>query len=125
MSVQQISSHHEVSKRYVPTSETRADLGSRGGRLEKVDKWWNGHKWLASRENWPVDILDEPTEESQAEAKLVRKVPEVTVDEGYENEGVLRKFHFCKVVLHVCVRECKDLRTTLSAEEVKRVARDC
>ena len=45
-----------------------------------------------------MDIL---TEESQAEAKLVRKVPAVTVDEEYKNKGVLRKFHLWKAV-RVC-----------------------
>ena len=99
--VQKINSHHGVTWRYVPTSENPADLGSRGGRVEEADQWWNGPKWLASGENWPADILDKPTEESQAEAKLVRKVLAVAVDEEDEVEGILRKFHLRKAV-RVC-----------------------
>ena len=99
--VQKINSHHGVTWRYVPTSENPADLGSRGGRVEEADHWWNGPKWLASGENWPADILDKPTEESQAEAKLVRKVMAVAVDEEDEVEGILRKFHLRKAV-RVC-----------------------
>ena len=99
--VQKINSHHGVTWRYVPTTENPADLGSRGGRLEEANQWWNGPKWLASRENWPADILDEATEESKAEAKLVRKVLAVSVHEEDEVEGVLRKFYSQKAV-RVC-----------------------
>ena len=99
--VQKINSHHGVTWRYVPTAENPADLGSRGGRLEEADQWWNGPKWLASRENWPADILDEPTEESKAQAKLFRKVLAVAVHEEDDVEGVLRKFHLRKAV-RVC-----------------------
>jgi len=70
-------------------------------RTQPISERWNGPKWLASRENWPADILDEPTEESQAEPKLVRKVLAVAVDEEDEVEGVLRKFHLRKAV-RVC-----------------------
>jgi len=63
-------------------------------------------KWLVSQENWPANILDELTEESQAEAKLVRKVLAVAVDQEDEVEGVLRKFHLRKAV-----RVCAWMRT--------------
>ena len=101
--VEKINTHHGITWRYLPTAENPADLGSRRGRLEEADQWWNGPKWLASRENWSADILDEPTEESQAEAQLVRKVlaVAVAVDEEDEVEGVLRKFHLRKAV-RVC-----------------------
>ena len=99
--VQKINSHHGVTWHYVPTAENPANLGSRGGRLEEADQWWNGPKWLASRENWLADILDELTEESKAEAKLVQKVLAVAVHEEDEVEGILRKFHLQKAV-RVC-----------------------
>ena len=96
--VEKINTHHGITWRYVPTAENPADLGSRGGRLEEADHRWSGPRWLASRENWPADILDEPAEETQAEAKLVGKVLAVVVDEEDEVEGVLRKFHLRKTV---------------------------
>ena len=99
--VQKINSHHGVTWRYVPTAENPADLGSRGGRLEEADQWWNGPNWLANQENWPADILDKPTEQSQAEAKLVRQVLAVAVDKEDEIENVLRKFNLQKAV-RVC-----------------------
>ena len=99
--VQKINSHQGVAWRYVPTTENPADIGSRGGRLEETDQWWNGPNWLANKENWPADVLDEPSEDSQVEAKLVRKVLAVAVDEENEVENVLRKFPLQKAV-RVC-----------------------
>ena len=48
-----------------------------------------------------MDILDEPTEESQAEGKLVRKVLAVAIDEEDEVECVLHKFQLRKP--YVCM----------------------
>ena len=96
--VQKINNHQGVAWRYVPTTENPADIGSRGGRLEETDQWWNGSNWLANKENWPADVLDEPSEDSQVEAKLVRKVLAVAVDEENEVENVLRKFPLRKAV---------------------------
>ena len=112
--VQKINSHHGVTWCYVPTAKNPADLGSCGGRLEKADQWWNGPKWLASRENWLADILDEPTEESKAEAKLVWKVLAVAVHEEDQVECVLCKFHF--VESHTCVCMDAKIRAQLSPQ---------
>ena len=75
--------------------------GQLGCRLEEVDQWWNGPNWLTSQENWPADILDEPTEESQAETNLFRKMLAVAVDKEAEVENVWRSFHLGKAV-RVC-----------------------
>ena len=96
--VQKINSHHGVTWRYVSSAEKPADLGSRGGRLAEADQWWNGPKWLANPEDWPADIPDQPTEESQVEAKVVQKVLSVVVHEEDEIENVLCKFHLQKAV---------------------------
>ena len=80
-----------------------------------------GPSGLQVERTWPVDILDKPTKESQAEAKLVRKVLAVAVDE--EDERAYYANFICGKP-YACVRGCKDSRTTLSAAEVKRVSRD-
>ena len=121
--IEKINSHHGVTWRDVPTAENPANLGSRGGHLEEVDQWWNGPKCLASRENWPAGILDEPTKESQAEAKLVRKVLAVAVDEEDEMEGVLLKFQLRKAV-RVCAWMQRFAQNALAAE-VKHGSTDC
>lgn len=69
--MQKINSHKEVTWRYVPTAENPADLSSRGRHVEKADLWWHGPKWLGFPEHWPADVLNEPSEESQTEVKLV------------------------------------------------------
>ena len=71
--VQKINSYKEVVWRSVPTADNAADLASRGGRVEDSDLWWHGPRWLATRELWLADVLNEPSEESQTEAKLCRK----------------------------------------------------
>ena len=94
--VQKINSHKEVAWRYVPTPDNPDDLASRGGHVEEADLWWHGPRWLGSPELWPADVLNEPSEESQAEAK--QKVLGVAVNEENEVEEVLHKFHLQKAV---------------------------
>ena len=87
----------EVVWHYVPTADDPADLASRGGHIEHADLWWHGPRWLASPELWPVDALNEPSEESQTEAKLVQKVLGVAVNKKNEVEEVLHKFQYRKL----------------------------
>ena len=94
--VQKINSHKEVTWRYVPTAENPADLASRGGHVEKADLWWHGPKWLGFPEHWPADVLNEPSEESQTEVKLVRKKLGVAVNEKNEIAEVLHRFQLQK-----------------------------
>ena len=95
--MQKINSHKEVLWHYVPTANDPADLASRGGHIEHADLWWHGPRWLASPELWPVDALNEPSEESQTEAKLVQKVLGVAVNKKNEVEEVLHKFQYRKL----------------------------
>ena len=48
--VQKIQQHPEVKWRHVGMRENPADLGSRGGSVEKTELWWKGPKWLTNRE---------------------------------------------------------------------------
>ena len=96
--VQKINSHKEVTRRYVPTAENSADLASREGHVEEADLWWHGPKWLGFPEHWPADVLNEPSEESQTEAKLAQKVLRVAVHEKNEIAEVLHKFQLQKAV---------------------------
>ena len=100
--VQKINSHKEVTWRYVPTAENPTDLASRGGHVEKADLWWHGPKWLGFPEHWPADVLNEPSEESQTEVKLVQKVLGVAVNEKNEIAEVLHRFQLQKAV-RICV----------------------
>ena len=57
--------------------------GIRGGCMQESHVWWHGPEWLTTPESWPTDVLNKPSEESRAEAKVERKVLNVAV---YEDE---------------------------------------
>ena len=75
-------------------SQSRKSWGPPKGSRSVV----RGANCIANLKNWPADILEKPTEQTQAEAKLVRKVLAVAVDEEDEIENVLRKFNLQKAV---------------------------
>ena len=53
----------------------------KAGVVEKAHLWWHGSEWLATPERWPADVLNEPSDERKAEAKLVSKVLKVAVND--------------------------------------------
>lgn len=99
--VKKINSHEEVTWRYVPTVDNPADLGSRGGRVNGSNLWWHGPEWLTTPEHWPADVLNQPSEESQVEAKLVQRVLATAIDDTNEIEEILHKFELQKAI-RVC-----------------------
>jgi len=48
--------------------------------------------WSATQGHWPAGVLNQPTEESQVEAKPVKKVLAIAVDNKNEIEEVPHKF---------------------------------
>ena len=129
--VEKINSHGGVTWRYVPTEDNPADLGSRGGRVNGSHLWWDGPEWLATPEHWPADVLNQPTKESQVEAKLVQKVLAVAVDDNDEIKKVLHKFQLQKAIrvcawmrrfAHNCLRSRRASRIVgpLTTEETDR-----
>ena len=106
--------------RYVPTKDNPADLASRGGQVEEADLWCNGPRWLGSPEVWPADVLNEPSEESQTETKLVQKVLGVAVNEKNEIEDVLHKFQLQKAV-RICAWMRRFANNSLHSRGTPRV----
>ena len=129
--VEKINSHGGVTWRYVPTEDNPADLGSRGGHVNRSHLWWDGPEWLATPEHWPADVLNQPTKESQVEAKLVQRVLAVAVDDNDEIKRVLHKFQLQKAIrvcawmrrfAHNCLRSRRASRIVgpLTTEETDR-----
>ena len=118
--VQKINSHKEVTWRYVPTAENPADLASRGRHVEKADLWWHGPKWLGFPEHWPADVLNEQSEESQTEVKLVQKVLGVAVNEKNEIAEVLHRFQLQKAV-RICVWMQRFAHNSLCSQGILRI----
>ena len=57
------------------TDQNPADVGSRGCDGAKFPNLWlKGPEWLAGPKSWPAEILTEPSEETEAEAKLTKEV---------------------------------------------------
>ena len=48
--------------------------------------------WSATQGHWPADVLNQPTEESQVEGKLMKKFLAIAVEDKNEIEEVLHKF---------------------------------
>ncbi|XP_068707968.1 uncharacterized protein [Montipora foliosa] len=62
------------------SKENPADLGRRGGKAgECVNLWFQGPSWLPYPENWPSDIVTSPSNETQAEAKVIKEVLAVRI----------------------------------------------
>ena len=70
--VNKILQHPDIQWRHVPISKNPADLASRGG--QPTELWTTGPEWLADHEKWPPNPVTKPSEQSRAEAKLVKEV---------------------------------------------------
>lgn len=70
--------------------------------MSKAELWWRGPKWLPYQERWPLEIVTESSAESKADAKAVRKVFAIAMNEVNEIDNVLQKFPLQKAV-RVCV----------------------
>ena len=118
--VQKINSQKEVAWRYVPTADNSADFASRGGHVEEADLWWHGPRRPGSPDLWPADVLNEPSGESQTEAKLVQKVLGVAVNAENEVEEVLHKFQLQKAV-RICAWMRRFAHNSLRSRGTPRV----
>ena len=79
--ISKINEHQGVVWHHIPSASYPADLASRGGQVDSAKLWWYGPEWLSNTELWPKDIVTEPTPESNAEAKAVKQIFAVAVDE--------------------------------------------
>ena len=81
------------------TDKNPADVGSRGRDASKVpEMWWKGPDWLLTPDHWPNDCLAQPSNETEAEAKLVGEVLATTVETKDNLDEVLEKHGFWKTI---------------------------
>ncbi len=99
--VKKINDHQDLVWRHVPTIDNPADCASRAADAKDSDLWWHGPDWLKDPEHWPEDIVPQPSVESNAEAKLVKSIFAVAVNDGNEADQILKKFPMQKA-LRVC-----------------------
>ena len=96
--IQKIISNPKVKWRLVPTDQNPADLGSRGGSVQNKQLWWDGPSWLSNQERWPEDITSVPTKESNAEAKIIKRVLTVSMENTGEMDQILHKHDLWKTL---------------------------
>jgi hypothetical protein len=97
--VRKIQEKHYIQWRHVPTAENPADVGSRGGSVEQLSElWWRGPAWLQHPESWPETIVTSATAVSESEAKIVRDVLAIAVQEEDKLDELMEKFEYWKVI---------------------------
>ena len=92
---QKIREKDFIEWRHVGTSQNPADIGSRGCDGDKLPRLWlKGPEWLADPERWPLHLLTEPTEETEAEAKLTEELFRTAVKTKNELDDILQKHNY-------------------------------
>ena len=97
--VRKIKEKESVVWRHVPTHENPADLGSRGGPVNKEKSlWWEGPTWLKDPGSWPPDIVTSATPESDAEAKATKQIFALAVHEEDAFDDLLSRRTFWRTL---------------------------
>lgn len=113
--VRKIQEKKYIQWRHVGTKENPADLGSRGGRIADCsDLWWHGPTWLPFPESWPTDVVTMPTNESRAEAKIIKEVLGVALKTDDDLDLMMHKYDLWKAI-RICswvVRFTRNCRST-------------
>ena len=69
-----IKEQAHIQWHHVPTEGNPAVLGSRGSKCVDSELWRHGPDWLSGRGKWPPNIVQEPSQESRVEAKILKNV---------------------------------------------------
>ena len=82
-----------ITWQHVPTNDNPADIGNRGCLVSHIDpKWLKGPSWLATKQNWPTDIVTAPSEETEKECKPIKEIMRVANPVRNELDDVLERF---------------------------------
>ena len=121
--VRKIRESEHVTWRHVPTLKNPADLGSRGGPVDKDDLWWNGPKWLCDQAQWLPDIVSEAaSSESQKETRPVKQLFAMETadnDELAHLEGVCLDLEICTQLQRAKSKPDRGPLTTREIEKQK------
>ena len=101
--------------RHVPTKHNPADLASRGGPTSSAKLWWEGPDWLSHHEQWPQNILSQPSEASETEAKVSKEIVACAVEQKDAFDEVLARFCLSKA-LRVCAWVSRFTRNSRRAQ---------
>ena len=102
-------------------SERSADVGSRGSEGNKLPELWLiGSDWLANPERWPAEMLTEPSNETDAQAKLTKEVFATTLEAKDDLDEILNRNSFWMTIRVTAwimrfVGNCKQKKSERSA----------
>ena len=100
--VHKIQEKDFIKWRHIPSQENPADFGSRGGNVRDANRlWWEGPKWLATKGNWPTDIVTSPSKESIAETKPMREIFNIAIRQPDAFDQLLDKCSYWRT-LRIC-----------------------
>ena len=81
------------------SGQNPADVRSRGNQFKELPELWlKGPEWLTKPEMWPAPVQTEPNKETEAEAKLVREIFSVAVEQEDSLEQILQKHGFWQTI---------------------------
>ena len=97
--VAQINAKDYIQWSHVSSGQNPADVGSRGNQFKELPELWlKGPEWLTKPEMWPAPVQTEPNKETEAEAKLVREIFSVAVEQEDSLEQILQKHGFWQTI---------------------------
>ena len=90
--VSKIRDKDYIEWRHVGTDQNPADVGSRGCEADKLPELWlKGPEWLTDPDQWPVEMVTEPSKGTETEAKLTKEVFATAVETKDELDEFLEK----------------------------------
>ena len=97
--IKKINAKEYINWRHVRTDENPADLGSRGCTTAKLpESWLTGPGWLSKPDEWPADIHNKPSKESETEAKPTKELLVTAVCATDDPDELLENHSFWKAV---------------------------
>ena len=97
--VAQINVNEYIQRGHVSSGQNPADVGSTGRQSKELPELWlKGPDWLSRPEMWLAPVQTEPNKETEAEAKLVKEVFSVAVEQEDSLEQILQKHGLCQTI---------------------------
>ena len=97
--VRKIKEKNFIEWRYVNTDRNPADIGSRGCKADQLlGEWTQGPEWLTKPELWPTPVETKPSNETEAEARMIKDVLTVALESEGPLNRILQKHQYWRAI---------------------------
>ena len=97
--VRKIKEKDFIEWRYVNTDRNPADIGSRGCKADQLSgEWIQGPEWLTRPELWPTPVETKPSNETEAEARMIKDVLTVALESEDPLNQILQKHQYWRAI---------------------------